>query len=527
MGSLTFKADLLPSTDLGYSLGSSDTTSPQRWKINGYEVIPLFRTNADFSASTPEPGAQYLDGDTHPVTNATEYGSFLTLPWRKTGNNNYSTQLLISSQSSTSSAHAYIRRNTAGGVWSDWSTILDNKNTTIPSTVPTLSWGGTSTLLTINGTDVQVKMPSNPNSNTQVRTYASSTSVELPLIGGNSSASTTATAPSLTSSYTGLYGAVPATNNNKATINPSTGAIAATKFICKNASNGTITNFMATSAANNIYFSVKDNSTSSQHTSLVISDTSIQPGSTEVNNINVGTASARFKGFYGNTLNLSSSSYGTTLPSSGMSTGQIFFQTSSGDNIANKITTTAATANSSYFIIGATAAGSQAPYIATANASGTSNTGGIWFNGSTGVLHGAAWNDFAEYRQSSCVEPGRVVCEIGNDSLELSTKRLQRGAAIISDTFGFAIGETDKAKTPIAVTGRVLAYPYESREEFISHIGWPVCSGPNGTVSIMTEEEEEKYPSRIIGIISAVPDYDKWGDGEGINVNNRVWIRIH
>ena len=47
----------------------------------------------------------------------------------------------------------------------------------------------------------------------------------------------------------------------------------------------------------------------------------------------------------------------------------------------------------------------------------------------------------------------------------------------------------------------------------------------------MTEEEEEKYPSRIIGTISAVPDYEIWyaeteDDPIEIKVNGRVWIRI-
>jgi hypothetical protein len=32
---------------------------------------------------------------------------------------------------------------------------------------------------------------------------------------------------------------------------------------------------------------------------------------------------------------------------------------------------------------------------------------------------------------------------------------------IISDTYGFAIGETEKCKTPVAVAGRVLAHTYE------------------------------------------------------------------
>lgn len=144
---------------------------------------------------------------------------------------------------------------------------------------------------------------------------------------------------------------------------------------------------------------------------------------------------------------------------------------------------------------------------------------------SSNVLYGAAWNDYAEYRQSDITHPGRCIIENGDDTLSLSIERLQRGAEIVSDTFGFAIGETDDCKTPIAASGRVLAYPFEDREEFKSHIGYPVCSGPNGTVSIMTDEEEQLYPSRIIGYVSAVPDYETWGTGN-VKVNGRIWIRI-
>lgn len=141
-------------------------------------------------------------------------------------------------------------------------------------------------------------------------------------------------------------------------------------------------------------------------------------------------------------------------------------------------------------------------------------------------LYGAVWNDYAEFR--ICNEefkPGQVVLENGDDTLSIASQRLQRGCSIVSDTFGFAIGETDEAKCPIAVSGRVLAYGYESREEFKKHIGWPVCSGPNGTVSLMTEEEEEKYPSRIVGTVSAVPDYETWGTGN-VKVDGRIWIKV-
>lgn len=232
-------------------------------------------------------------------------------------------------------------------------------------------------------------------------------------------------------------------------------------------------------------------------------------------------------------IETTTASYGATLPTSGMSTGQLFFQLSSGDTVADKINTTAASANSSYFLIGATAAGSQVPYIATARSGASQNTTGVYFNGSTGVLHGAAWNDYAEYRKNNeaekhMQEPGRCVSENGDGTLSLTTSRLQRGCEIISDTFGFTIGEDqdNNISTPIAVSGRVLAYPYESREQFAKHIGYPVCSGPNGTVSIMSYEEEFKYPSRIIGTISEIPNYEYWGSGDGIEVKGRVWIRV-
>lgn len=155
------------------------------------------------------------------------------------------------------------------------------------------------------------------------------------------------------------------------------------------------------------------------------------------------------------------------------------------------------------------------------------DTGNVWLEVQghiyAAAVHGAVWNDYAEYRSSNITEPGRVVIENGDGTLSLSTERLQRGAEIISDTFGFAIGETDECKTPIAVSGRVLAYYSGDIKEFKP--GYPVCSGPNGTVSIMTEEEEEKYPSRIIGTVSEIPTYKKWGTGN-VEVSGRIWIRI-
>jgi len=145
----------------------------------------------------------------------------------------------------------------------------------------------------------------------------------------------------------------------------------------------------------------------------------------------------------------------------------------------------------------------------------------------TGVLYGAAWNDYAEYRTYPKEEMpyGRCVVEVGDDTMELADGRLIPGAAICSDTFGFAIGETDECNMPIAVSGRVLAYPYEGREEFAKNIGRPVCSGPNGTVSIMSDEEYKEKGYCCVGTISAIPNYEVWGTGN-VNVDGRVWISV-
>lgn len=138
-------------------------------------------------------------------------------------------------------------------------------------------------------------------------------------------------------------------------------------------------------------------------------------------------------------------------------------------------------------------------------------------------VYGAVWNDYAEYRSTPKVKPGQCVIETGKGDLIKSSERLQPGANIVSDTFGFAIGETEQTKTPLAVSGRVLAYPYEDRDSY--QAGDPVCSGPNGTISKMTREEVREYPERIVGTVSEIPDYEVWGTGN-VKVNNRIWIKV-
>ena len=151
----------------------------------------------------------------------------------------------------------------------------------------------------------------------------------------------------------------------------------------------------------------------------------------------------------------------------------------------------------------------------------------LW--GAGDAVTGAVWNDYAECREADTQEAGYVMIENGDDTLSKSTERLQQFAGISSDTWGFSQGETEKAKTHIAVAGRVLVYPYRNRNEYKP--GDAVCTAPGGTVDIMTDEEIIKYPHRIVGTVSCVPDYETWGGGEGadrdpVEVNGRIWIKV-
>lgn len=169
-------------------------------------------------------------------------------------------------------------------------------------------------------------------------------------------------------------------------------------------------------------------------------------------------------------------------------------------------------------------------YATDANFSASTNTtnSSIYFTPEGYIygakVYGAVWNDYAEYRKTKDnIKPGTVVIENGDGTLAPSTERIQAGGNIISDTFGFAIGETEDYKTPLAVSGRVLAYPYEDRESYKP--GDAVGTGPNGTVSKMSREEIREYPERIIGTVSEIPDYETWGSGN-VKVNGRIWIKV-
>ena len=147
----------------------------------------------------------------------------------------------------------------------------------------------------------------------------------------------------------------------------------------------------------------------------------------------------------------------------------------------------------------------------------------IWVQGNS--VTSAVWNDYAEYRETEEIDPGYILCEKGDGLLYKSTKRCQDFAGVSSDTWGFAQGETEKAKTPIAVSGRVLVYVKDKVK-----INDYICSGPDGIGLKMHWWEKILYPHRVVGIVSEIPTYEKWGGGEAsdrpsVDVNGRIWIK--
>lgn len=169
--------------------------------------------------------------------------------------------------------------------------------------------------------------------------------------------------------------------------------------------------------------------------------------------------------------------------------------------------------------------------------SSSTTSGAVKISGGLGVakniygakVYNAVWNDYAECRQADTIEAGYCVAETESGVMTKSTERLQAGCKLTSDTYGTCMGETDTAKTPIAVAGRVLAYPFRDVKEY--HLGDAVCSAPDGKIDVMTREEIREYPERIIGTVSEIPKYDVWQGGtkenpQPIPVNGRIWIYV-
>ena len=146
------------------------------------------------------------------------------------------------------------------------------------------------------------------------------------------------------------------------------------------------------------------------------------------------------------------------------------------------------------------------------------------FVDSAGKVYGAVWNDYAEFRtQNEEIEPGYCVTSSKSGKVYKTTERLQYCEGIVSDTYGFSIGETDNCKTPLAVSGRVLAYYDGDISDY--EIGDTVCATVNGLITKMTREEIKEYPDRIVGTVSEIPSYDTWGSGN-VPTAGRIWIKV-
>lgn len=142
---------------------------------------------------------------------------------------------------------------------------------------------------------------------------------------------------------------------------------------------------------------------------------------------------------------------------------------------------------------------------------------GIFVNG-RGIMHGAAWNDYAEFRIcEDSVLPGQVVCDNGDGTLSLSNEKYQPCAHIVSDTYGQIIGD-NKNSIPIAVAGRALVAVGDDVQ-----IGDCICAGPHGCGVKMTRQEVVNYPDRIIGVVCEIPKTQFIGS---IEINGRVWVNI-
>ena len=162
-------------------------------------------------------------------------------------------------------------------------------------------------------------------------------------------------------------------------------------------------------------------------------------------------------------------------------------------------------------------------------------TRSMTWNGANGRLTiasvaNAIWNDIAESRVSDIQTPGYVIAPDKNKIAHITTKRLQSAGRIISDTYGYLLGDEDDEHALVAIAGRVLAYPLHDKSYY--EVGDAVCAAEGGKIDKMTREEIKEYPDRIIGIVNEIPDYDIWepsceeGGREPIHTNGRIWIDV-
>lgn len=190
----------------------------------------------------------------------------------------------------------------------------------------------------------------------------------------------------------------------------------------------------------------------------------------------------------------------------------------------NGTTIVAATANSDYVDP------SSVTNFTNTTASTSKTTGAITIAGGLGVagqiyadkVLGAAWNDYAEFRSIfGSAEPGDVVIEFARGFVVKSDKRLCSCGMVVSDTFGFSIGQTNESDVPVAVSGRVLVSVEGDRSKY--KVGDVLCTGSCGKASRMRWYERILFPHRAIGIVSSIPNKLYWNE---VEIKNRVWMKV-
>lgn len=166
-------------------------------------------------------------------------------------------------------------------------------------------------------------------------------------------------------------------------------------------------------------------------------------------------------------------------------------------------------------------------YLANHSGATTCTLGDInnqWYNIYCRTINVSAGNDIAECVTGDVeLEAGRIIIFDDNGCTHLTHQRLLPGARVLSDTYATLLGQTAEQAAPVAIAGRVLAYPYQDRSKY--HAGMAVCSAPDGTIDIMTREEMVQYPDCIIGIVTEIPNYNSWGPNN-IPVDGRIWIMV-
>ena len=154
-------------------------------------------------------------------------------------------------------------------------------------------------------------------------------------------------------------------------------------------------------------------------------------------------------------------------------------------------------------VSGTTATFSGVTKVTNTTAASSTSTGALIVSGGIGCagniygsqVYGAVYNDYAERRKSQCeIKPGYVVTEIGDDYVIKCTSDKNSTAMIVSDTYGFLIGEDEGRfySTPVGLSGRVLAYVSKYSKPLT--IGDAVCSAKDGKIRKMSKLEKILHP---------------------------------